>query len=352
MVGFLSPVGGGGPPVASDFTSTKILFFDDFTSYSTSTVSVYLPNAAVHTKWGTFWPVWDKGKVIELDNGDLLGTMFGDLQGDNGWYRTMLMHSSDQGQSWQYRSTIGYSATDPDPDLPGEYCGYCEPSITLLANGQLLAMMRTQGGHLPPYRPIYVAWSDDLGLTWTEPEPTDPHLLNVWPALITLDNGVVVAAYGRPGVQVAFSTDHGHTWSEMTFSTLGEPELTGYVDMVQVGPTELVLIAGLEGGTYVYPIRADLAGDVDGDGFVGGDDLTIILTYWGQSGVTREQGDLNGDNFIGGDDYTEVLTYWGTGTPPASVVAGMPEPATLALLVLGGLVLLRRRSKPLCEQMQ
>ena len=86
-----------------------------------------------------------------------------------------------------------------------------------------------------------------------------------------------------------------------------------------------------------------LPGDVNGDAWVGGDDLTIILTNWGQSVTGREQGDLNGDFFVGGDDYSEVLTYWGTGTPPESVITITPEPATIALLLLGGLVMMRRR---------
>ena len=47
------------------------------------------------------------------------------------------------------------------------------------------------------------------------------------------------------------------------------------------------------------------------------------------------------EGFVGADDYSEVLTYWGTGTPPQ--ITGTPEPATLALLLLGGLALLRYR---------
>ena len=90
-----------------------------------------------------------------------------------------------------------------------------------------------------------------------------------------------------------------------------------------------------------YAVIVD--GDVDGDGFVGGDDLTVILTNWGRFGMTRRQGDLTGDGFVTGDDYTEVLTYWGTGIPPQSVITSVPEPATLGLLLLGGLVLLRRK---------
>lgn len=57
--------------------------------------------------------------------------------------------------------------------------------------------------------------------------------------------------------------------------------------------------------------------------------------------MDRGDGDLNDDNFIGGDDYTEVLTYWGTGIPPEMTPA--PEPATLALLLLSSLVLIRRK---------
>ena len=47
---------------------------------------------------------------------------------------------------------------------------------------------------------------------------------------------------------------------------------------------------------------------------------------------------------LGADDYVEVLTYWGTGIAPQSVITSTPEPATLALLLLGGLALLRRRA--------
>ena len=86
-----------------------------------------------------------------------------------------------------------------------------------------------------------------------------------------------------------------------------------------------------------------IPGDVSGDGFVGGDDLTEILTHWGQFGMTREQGDLNGDFFVGGDDYGEVLANWGEGTPPPPLAIATPEPATLGLLLVGGLALLRRK---------
>jgi hypothetical protein len=71
------------------------------------------------------------------------------------------------------------------------------------------------------------------------------------------------------------------------------------------------------------------AGDVNGDGFVGGDDLTAIIYHWGNSGASRAEGDLNGDGLVGGYDYSEVLTFWGWGLPAEPV----PEPSVLLLLI-------------------
>ena len=92
-------------------------------------------------------------------------------------------------------------------------------------------------------------------------------------------------------------------------------------------------------------------GDVTEDLFVGADDLVRILTHWGESGpaVTWSDGDCapygdgitTGDQFVGADDYVEVLSMWGTSYPAEPTPT--PEPATLGLLLLGGLAMLRRR---------
>ena len=83
-------------------------------------------------------------------------------------------------------------------------------------------------------------------------------------------------------------------------------------------------------------------GDANGDGYVDGSDLSTIITNWGKTGQLRADGDLNGDGTVEGNDYSEVLSYWGTGTPlePTDI----PEPATLALLALGGLLMIRRKN--------
>ena len=76
-----------------------------------------------------------------------------------------------------------------------------------------------------------------------------------------------------------------------------------------------------------------IIGDVDGDGFVGINDLNVILANWNQAvpkGDTS-QGDLagNGDGFVGIDDLNVVLGNWNAGTPPAGTTQfATPEPAT------------------------
>ncbi len=94
--------------------------------------------------------------------------------------------------------------------------------------------------------------------------------------------------------------------------------------------------------TLSNPI-VSLAGDLNGDGFVGIDDLNLILSNWNQSVPPGDPAaDPSGDGFVGIDDLNEVLGNWNAGTPP-NASAAIPEPATLVLFVTGCVFGLRRR---------
>jgi hypothetical protein len=87
-----------------------------------------------------------------------------------------------------------------------------------------------------------------------------------------------------------------------------------------------------------------LVGDLNGDGFVGIADLNIVLGNWNQNVTAGDklQGDPSGDGFVGINDLNEVLGNWNAGTPPSATA--IPEPASLALLVLPATMMLGRRA--------
>ncbi|MEE3368798.1 MAG: exo-alpha-sialidase [Planctomycetota bacterium] len=240
--------------------STFAWFNDDFTEYEIAPVQVYLPDAVTTKRPSTgisTWPIFSD-KIIQLPNGDLLTAMQGLFKGDSKG-RTIICVSRDQGHKWRYYATVAYDPQDPNPDLPGQYLGFCEPTLALLSNGQMICVMRTQYAHPPAeYKPMAICRSDDQGKTWTKPVATEPHLMNISPTLATLDNGVVACQYGRPGFHVAFSLDHGHTWRDrISFSHQVEPTLTGQFDMIKAGPNELVAIGSDDAGLKVWPISVE-----------------------------------------------------------------------------------------------
>ncbi len=88
-----------------------------------------------------------------------------------------------------------------------------------------------------------------------------------------------------------------------------------------------------------------ITGDLDGDGFVGIDDLNLVLANWNQNvPPANPLADPSGDGFIGIDDLNEVLGNWNAGTPP-NAAANVPEPASLVLIGMGAAAMLKRNKR-------
>ena len=299
--------------------STFAWFNDDFTSYEVAPVQVYMPDAPT-TKTAGHWPIFERGNILQLDNGDLLAPMYGVFKGDTK-KRVILSVSSDRGHKWRYYATVAYDPKDPNPELPGQYNGPCEPSLEMLPNGLMICVMRMQGSHLPgEYRPMSVSWSNDLGKTWTRPVPTKPHLMNIAPKLIVLENGVVALEYGRPGFHVAFSLDNGHTWQDrVSLSHLPEPRITGQFGMAKAGPNQLVAIGNDAQGTKVWPITVERVKVSQSHAVLQGRVLDQQGNPIADAKVER------GPNRYTADDWLQdptTLDPWGHGTP---LTVGVPR---------------------------
>ncbi len=88
-----------------------------------------------------------------------------------------------------------------------------------------------------------------------------------------------------------------------------------------------------------------IAGDLNGDGFVGVEDLNLVLGAWNQNVTPGDllSGDPSEDGFVGIEDLNTVLGNWNVGTPPGGGNA-VPEPASFAFLTLAAMALSVRRT--------
>ena len=133
-------------------------------------------------------------------------------------YRSWLLRSQDGGRSWHYFSTIAAF-----PELGDE--GPCEPNITLMPDGSLLAVLRNGGGDTGP---LWISRSRDNGRTWSVPVRTT--VTGNYPSLVPLSNGVLACLYGRPNNRVSFDrTGSGLAWSHtvVLFNGRGNDHVEG-----------------------------------------------------------------------------------------------------------------------------
>ena len=135
-----------------------------------------------------------------------------------------VMRSDDGGQSFRYLSRVPCSdemefcrcpCISGGLCLPAHQCnashpsdaigGPAEPTIAQLKNGDFLLLFRVTG------RPCMATTSSDLK-TWSTPRETP--IWSVWPELLVLPNGVLVATSGRPSLGLWHSADGlGQSWT-------------------------------------------------------------------------------------------------------------------------------------------
>lgn len=141
-------------------------------------------------------------------------------------------------------------------------------------------------------------------------------------------------AIAAGGVGLAFS-DPSHSDDPSDVMTPTSP--TGFVNEFW-SPKEFAVLMDLG-----YVFGTPLVGDLDSDGFVGITDLNIVLSAWNVLVPPGDPlADPSGDGFVGIEDLSIVLGNWNAGTPPVDSI--VPEPASLAVCMVGIIALYRRRA--------
>lgn len=99
-------------------------------------------------------------------------------------------------------------------------------------------------------------------------------------------------------------------------------------------------------GIYTISLANSLPGDFNGDGEVSQDDLTLLLSNWGQNGSIP--GWTASDQLTGSvdqDELTLLLSNWGAAAGASATLTLVPEPLSAAMATLLALSFTRRRSK-------
>ncbi len=138
-------------------------------------------------------------------------------------FSAQFLVSGDSGYTWKLEGEIPYEFEPGYDDNDSLRGGFTEPDIAFLPDGSAFCLLRTTDGYGPG--PMYWSKSTDGLKTWSKPKIFDK--LGVWPELLTLDSGITVASYGRPGLFLRATDDPaGLKWDEPV--VIIDPESYGF----------------------------------------------------------------------------------------------------------------------------
>lgn len=276
------------------------------------------------------------------------------------------------------QNAVTYTVVEADPFLSGGSAGN---TVNMNNPGQFWA--QNTGGNQPG---LY-NWRDFGGMWWNQPAgaaQSDRDLFEVSSQTVAPPNlrTTVNVPNGTYDVYLAFMVEADRPSNPIPAATFAAD-----LDVGQTKPTTmrggrtqpgLILTGLLQGGggyeiamaplgtvtgTSISAIVGPMwAGDLNGDYKNGQDDLTIVLSHWGQTVAPgdRSMGNTNDDTTINQADLTNIVNYWGAASYPAGFrgdyvglayaphAGAVPEPSAVALFLLGGAGLalrLRGRAK-------
>ena len=217
------------------------------------------PNLVRYTDSGLFPIVWWGDMKLTSDKSIVTGpypTFYVNEKGGVDPSGVSFYRSTNNGEHWDIIGKIPYI-----PDLVNDAngkkrlaLGFTEPGFEILSDGTFLCVLRTTDGYGDS--PMYITRSSDQGVSWSEPKVFTPS--GVLPRLLQLENGVLVLASGRPGVQLRFSFDgKGEKWTdpfEMLPFKEEENSLShtcGYPQLLATGSDRFLIVYS----DFKYPIQ-------------------------------------------------------------------------------------------------
>jgi hypothetical protein len=157
-----------------------------------------------------------------------------------------------------------------------------------------------------------------------------------------LSGATTVVTDMQPGITIGFDTIVGSRITPYPGST--DPANYYMLDETGIPSSTKHKADGSSSNMQNFTLAAP--GDANLDGKVDGADFLVWQNNFGTaSGATWSTGDFNGDGKVDGADFLLWQNNFGADytSTSASVSAAVPEPATLTLLSLGALGLIRRR---------
>lgn len=162
---------------------------------------------------------------------------------DNGktttYFNALYFESHDNGQSFDMISTIPF--LPPYENInDSEHCqGWLEPDLCFIDENTAFTLLRTTC--VKGVSAMYISWTYDGLKTWTKPEYFDD--LGVFPQTVSLDCGVVLAGYGRPGLYVRAM--HEKKWLdrvEVVKPGKFQKDTCSYCAIVQIGANKALIV--------------------------------------------------------------------------------------------------------------
>ena len=268
------------------------------------------------------------GVGIQLRRGPSAGRLVMPFnQGPYGVWKVYAVWSDDGGDSWQYGDVAADGAAGTGNEV----------QMVERADGSILLNARRFGGD--GHRKTAV--SNDGGATWTplvdDDELPDPScnagIMVLTDPIDGFEHSRIVfsgpdSMSTRVNGHAWLSIDGGETWP---IKRQVHPGGFAYSLPVTVDCERFGVFFEKDGYTTItlafvdYPEMTDgdsyadegtcaanpCPADVNGDGVVGGADLTALLASWGDAGGGTSA-DLDGDGTVGGADLAIMLAAWGT----------------------------------------